>query len=108
MKIEMPFALPIAARITEIFVKPGERILPGQTLVLDFNRDLIRVPGDPGTGMLTVWLVAEYRALVSREQLAQMSRQGTVPQFPTSLHLLDNNNSGGLLLPAVQRVRFFE
>ncbi|MCI0413071.1 ATP-grasp domain-containing protein [bacterium] len=33
MKIEMPFALPIAARITEILVQPGDRIMPGQTLV---------------------------------------------------------------------------
>ena len=33
MKIEMPFALPIAARITEILVKAGDRIMPGQTLV---------------------------------------------------------------------------
>jgi hypothetical protein len=81
--------------------------LPGQTLVMDFNRDLIREPGDPGTGLLTVWLVAEYRALVSREQLAQMSRQGTV-QFPASLHLVDNSNPGGLLLPAVQKLRFYE
>jgi hypothetical protein len=29
-----------------------------------------------------VWLVAEYRAQESREQLAQMSRQGTVSPFP--------------------------
>jgi 3-methylcrotonyl-CoA carboxylase alpha subunit len=33
MKIEMPFVLPIAARITEIHVGPGDRILPGQQLV---------------------------------------------------------------------------
>ena len=33
MKIEMPFTLPIRARITEIHVKEGDRILPGQPLV---------------------------------------------------------------------------
>lgn len=33
MKIEMPMSLPIAARITEIRVKQGDRIQPGQTLV---------------------------------------------------------------------------
>ena len=33
MKIEMPFSLPISAKITKIHVKPGDRILPGQTLV---------------------------------------------------------------------------
>jgi 3-methylcrotonyl-CoA carboxylase alpha subunit len=33
MKIEMPFTLPIIAKITGILVKQGDRILPGQTLV---------------------------------------------------------------------------
>lgn len=33
MKIEMPFTLPIEARITGIHVKSGDRIMPGQTLV---------------------------------------------------------------------------
>jgi biotin carboxyl carrier protein len=33
MKIEMPMSLPIAARITSISVKTGDRIQPGQTLV---------------------------------------------------------------------------
>ena len=33
MKIEMPFSLPIAAKIDAIHVKAGDRILPGQTLV---------------------------------------------------------------------------
>ncbi|MGH9856250.1 MAG: biotin/lipoyl-containing protein, partial [Acidobacteriota bacterium] len=33
MKIEMPFTLPITAKITGILVKQGDRILPGQTLV---------------------------------------------------------------------------
>ena len=81
--------------------------VPGETLVIDFNRDLIREPGDSVTGRLTVWLVAEYRAQVSREQLAQMSRQGTVSPFPASLHLVDNNNPDvpPLPLPAVQKVR---
>ena len=81
--------------------------VPGETLVIDFNRDLISEPGDSGTGRLTVWLVAEYRAQVSREQLAQMSRQGAVSPFPAPLHLVDNSNPSaiGLLLPAVQKVR---
>ncbi len=81
--------------------------LPGQTLVVDFNRDLITAPGDPGTGRLTVWLVVEYRAQVSAAQLAQMCARGTLPQFPASLQLVDNNNPSaiGLLLPAVQKIR---
>jgi pyruvate carboxylase subunit B len=33
MKIEMPFTLPIAAKITAVHVKTGDRIQPGQTLV---------------------------------------------------------------------------
>ncbi len=33
MKIEMPVSLPVAAKITEIHVKRGDRIQPGQTLV---------------------------------------------------------------------------
>lgn len=33
MKIEMPMSLPVAARITAIHVKQGDRIKPGQTLV---------------------------------------------------------------------------
>jgi acetyl/propionyl-CoA carboxylase alpha subunit len=33
MKIEMPMTLPVAARITAIHVKQGDRIKPGQTLV---------------------------------------------------------------------------
>ena len=33
MKIEMPMSLPVAARITSIHVKRGDRIQPGQTLV---------------------------------------------------------------------------
>lgn len=34
MKIEMPMSLPVAAKITAINVKQGDRILPGQPLVL--------------------------------------------------------------------------
>jgi len=81
--------------------------VPGETLVIDFNRDLIREPGDSVTGGLTVWLVAEYRAQVSREQLAQMARQATASPFPASLHLVDNNNPDvpPWPLPAVQKVR---
>lgn len=33
MKIEMPMSLPVAARITSVNVKQGDRILPGQPLV---------------------------------------------------------------------------
>jgi 3-methylcrotonyl-CoA carboxylase alpha subunit len=33
MKIEMPFTLPIGAKISTVHVKTGDRILPGQTLV---------------------------------------------------------------------------
>src|SRR4030095_10373611 len=33
MKIEMPFSLPIPAKILMIHVKAGDRIVPGQTLV---------------------------------------------------------------------------
>jgi hypothetical protein len=81
--------------------------LPGQTLTVDFNRDLISEPGEPGTGRLTVWLVADYRAGLSPEQLAQIWSQHTLPQFPASLQLVDTNNSTAppLPLPAVQIVR---
>ena len=33
MKMEMPMSLPVAAKITSIHVKPGDRIQPGQTLI---------------------------------------------------------------------------
>lgn len=33
MKIEMPVSLPVEARITMIHVKPGERVMPGQSLI---------------------------------------------------------------------------
>lgn len=92
---------------TRIVEERHLNFLPGQTLVMDFNRDLIREPGDPRTGELTVWLVAEYRARLSRGQLAQLSRQGTVPQIPASLHLVDNTNTSAisLFLPAIQKMR---
>jgi len=34
MKIEMPFTLPISAKIVSVQVKSGDRIMPGQTLVI--------------------------------------------------------------------------
>ena len=81
--------------------------LPGQTLVVDFNRDLISERGDPVTGGLTVWLVVEYQAEVGSEQLAQIMSQQALPQFPASLQLVDNNNPTvpPLPLPAIQKVR---
>jgi pyruvate carboxylase len=33
MKIEMPFTLPIPAKISAVQIKPGDRIMPGQILV---------------------------------------------------------------------------
>ncbi len=80
---------------------------PGQTLVVDFNRDLITEPGDPGTGRLTVWLVVEYRAMLSPVVLGSLWNGRNLPQFPATLQLVDNNNPSaiGLLLPAVQKVR---
>lgn len=79
----------------------------GETLTFEVNRSQLSAAGDPGTGRLTVRLVVQYRARLSRVQLTQLWRQGALPQFPASLQLVDDNNPSaiGLLLPAVQKIR---
>jgi len=113
--------LPTAAAGTDFFLKieglEGEssatqrvNFLPGETIAVDFNRDLISAPGDPGTGRLTVRVELRYRVRLRPAQLAQMWAQGTLPQFPATFELRDNSNPSaiGLLLPAVQKIRFYE
>lgn len=83
--------------------------LPGQALTLSFNRDGLAALGDAGTGRLTAQVVVRYRAKVSPAVLAQLWNANTLPQFPGSLQLTDNNHPSacliGLLLPAVQKSR---
>lgn len=110
--------LPTAAAGTDFFLKieglEGEssatqrvNFLPGETIAVDFNRDLISAPGDPGTGRLTVRVEMRYRVRLRPAQLAQMWARGTLPQFPATFELRDNSNpiAIGLLIPAIQKVR---
>jgi len=108
----------VAAGLTDFFLKiaglEGESsatqrrdFLPGETTAVEFNRDQISAPGDPGTGRLTVRAGMRYRVRLSPAQLAQMWARGTLPQFPALLQLVDNNDPSAIfpLLPAIQKVR---
>lgn len=71
----------------ETFYTQKGAVKPGQTIVVEVNRDQLPNVGDPGTLRLGLAIQITCRLQLTGDQLAAL---GQLPQFPASFELVDN------------------